>query len=368
MSKWKRRLIICASVMVVLLAVGGWAFHHWLGFMLLSPMPVNTQYDWPMTVVAGDGTPGFADGDSPKFNKPIRLASFGPDTVLVADINNHAIRIVHRDGKTETLAGGPEKQGYKDGPMDQARFNSPHGVAVRDDGAIAVAEASNHTIRLLLPKEQKGGNTASAYTVSTLAGIAGQKGFKDGAAGKALFNAPHSVAWGAGGVLFVADIGNARLRQIKDGVVTTVAGTGSFGHRDGPLGKGTLQYPMDLSIDLEGRVLIADGGTGYIRCYVPHNGLSSPWQSIQIDMPHGLAAAPNGELVVAEMHGHRICLIRRNNEFILLCGTGQPGLEPGQLRKPAAVLIHSGYLWIADLGNHRILTARWPSTRDLKTY
>jgi hypothetical protein len=99
-------------------------------------------------------------------------------------------------------------------------------------------------------------------------------------------------------------------------VVTTVAGTGSFGHRVGPLGKGTLQYPMDLSIDSEGRVLIADGGTGYI----------------------------------------------------LLCGTGQPGLEPGQLRKPAAVLIHSGYLWIADLGNHRILTARWPSTLDLNTH
>ncbi len=124
---------------------------------------------------------------------------------------------------------------------------------------------------------------------------------------------------------------------------------------------------MDLSIDSEGRVLIADGGTGYIRRYAPHNGLSSPWQSIQIDMPHGLAAAPDGALVVAEMHGHRICLLRRDNEFIRLCGTGQPGSEPGQLRKPAAVLIHSGYLWIADLGNHRILTARWPSTLGLMT-
>jgi hypothetical protein len=50
------------------------------------------------------------------------------------------IRIVHRDGRAETLAGGPEKQGYKDGPADQARFKSPHGVAVRNDGAIAVAE------------------------------------------------------------------------------------------------------------------------------------------------------------------------------------------------------------------------------------
>ncbi len=212
MRKRKRRLIICAFVVFAILAVGGWAFHHWLGFMLRSPMPVSARYDWPMTVIAGDVTPGYADGDSPRFNKPIRLAPFGPDTALVADINNHAIRIVHRDGRTETLAGGPAKQGYMDGPVDQARFNSPHGVAVRNDGAIAVAEASNHTIRLLLPKKREGDNTASAYIVSTLAGIAGKKGFKDGAAKQALLNAPHAVAWGVGGVLFVADIGNARLR------------------------------------------------------------------------------------------------------------------------------------------------------------
>lgn len=362
MEKWRRRLIVCAGVLVILLAFGGWAFQHWLGFMLHSPMPITDRYDWAMTVVAGDGTPGFADGDAPRFNKPIRLAPFGPDTVLVADINNHAIRIVHHDGRTETLAGGPAKQGYQDGPADLARFNSPHGLAVRDDGAIAVAEASNHTIRLILPKQRNGDPAASAYSVSTLAGTAGEKGFKDGVAGEALFNAPHAVAWGADGALFVADIGNARLRRIKDGVVATVAGTGRFGRRDGPLATGTLQYPMDLCIDSQGRVLIADAGTGYIRCYTPRNGLSSTWQGLQINMPHGLAATPDDELVVAEMRSHRICLLTRDYKVIRLCGTGQPGSGPGQLKKPASVLVHSGRLWIADLGNHRIITAKWPST------
>jgi DNA-binding beta-propeller fold protein YncE len=317
-----------------------------------------------MTVVAGDGVPGFADGDSPRFNKPIRFAPFGPDTVLVADINNHAIRIVHRDGKAETLAGGPNKQGYEDGPVEQARFQSPHGVAVRDDGAIAVAEAANHTVRLLVPTERNGDETSSGYTVSTLAGTAGEKGFKDGPADEALFNAPHAVAWGADGVLFVADIGNARLRQIENGLVTTVAGTGSYGHRDGPLGKGTLQYPMDISIASDGSVLIADAGTGRIRRFAPDNGLSSPWRDIRIDMPHGLATAPDGGVVVAEMYGHRIVLLTRDQELIRLCGTGAPGSGPKHLQKPAAVLVHSGHLWIADLKNHRVLAATWPSTID----
>ncbi len=357
----KRVMVISACLLMVVLTVGGWAFFHWLGFMVREPMPVSGAYDWPMTVVAGDGISGFTDGNSPQFNKPIRLAPFGPDAVLVADINNHAIRIVHLDGTTETLAGGPAKQGYLDGPAGQARFDSPHGVAVRDDGVIAVAEAANNTIRLLIPDEEGGTDVPKRYVVTTLSGKPGKKGFKDGPASVALFNAPHSVAWGAEGELFVADIGNARLRQIKNEKVTTVAGTGSFGRKDGPLGTGTLQYPMDLSIDLNGDVLIADGGTGIIRRYTPELGLSSLYADIEIDMPHGLAVAPEGGLVVAEMNAHRIVLLSPDDEIIRLCGTGEPGAGHDQLHKPAAVLIHSEYLWIADLQNHRILTVEWPA-------
>ena len=62
-----------------------------------------------MVVVAGSGTPGFADGtaDAAQFNKPIRLAPSGPDAVVVSDIFNHAIRVVTKDGKVRTLAGVP---------------------------------------------------------------------------------------------------------------------------------------------------------------------------------------------------------------------------------------------------------------------
>jgi streptogramin lyase len=116
---------------------------------------------------------------------------------------------------------------------------------------------------------------------------------------------------------------------------------------------------MDLSVAPDGSVLIADAGTGRIRRYQPGGGLSSPWPGIQIDMPHGLAAAPGGAVVVAEMYGHRIVLLTRDQDVVRLCGTGEPGSGLAQLHKPAAVLIHSGHLWIADLKNHRVLTAKW---------
>lgn len=359
MRKKKRLLTISAYVLVVSLAIGTWAFFHWLGFMLRRPMPVDKKYDWPMKVVAGKPVSGFTDGSSPRFNKPIRLAPFGPETILVADINNHAIRVVHLDGRTETIAGGPEKQGYLDGPAEEARFDSPHGIAVREDGVIAVAEAANNTIRLLIPKKKNDGEGVLRYSVTTLAGKAGKKGFLDGLANKALFNAPHSVVWGKNGELFVADIGNSRLRKIQNGEVTTVAGTGGFGHKDGPLGTGSLQYPMDITIDLEGNVLIGDAGTGMIRGYSPESGLFTPYTDIVLDMPHGLDVATDGRVVVAEMNAHRVVLLTADGKIIRLCGTGERGAHQNQLNKPASVLIHSGYVWIADLKNHRIMATKW---------
>jgi streptogramin lyase len=123
---------------------------------------------------------------------------------------------------------------------------------------------------------------------------------------------------------------------------------------------------MDISIASDGGVLIADAGTGRIRRFAPDSGLSSPWPDIRIDMPHGLATAPDGGVVVAEMYGHRIILLTRDHEFVRLCGTGEPGSGRRQLQKPAAVLVHSGHLWIADLKNHRVVAATWPSTIDDK--
>ncbi|MFT7620299.1 MAG: hypothetical protein ACI97A_003956, partial [Planctomycetota bacterium] len=69
-------------------------------------------------LVVGTGVSGFADSPNPQFNKPIRLAPFGADSILVADIYNHAIRVVDVKGNVTTIAGGPDKQGHLDGSSD----------------------------------------------------------------------------------------------------------------------------------------------------------------------------------------------------------------------------------------------------------
>ena len=299
----------------------------------------------PMRVVAGNGTEGFADGvgEAARFRKPIRLAALGPDSVVVADIYNHAIREVSLDGRVRTILGGPDRKGYRDGPAEEAQIASPHGVGVSPAGAIAVAEASNHTIRLLMPAPAVGGVTR--YTVSTLAGAAGQEGDADGKAADARFRSPHAAVWDGDGSLVVPDIGNARIRRIRAERVDTVVSSE----------KGAFTYPMDVAFAPDGTLLIADAGANLVRTWTAGAGLGTLKVEGALHTPHGVAAGPDRTVYVADMNAHQVVAIDREGRLTRVAGTGEKGAGPTQLNKPAAVLVHAGHLWIADLDNHRIV-------------
>jgi len=297
-----------------------------------------------MRVVSGNGTEGFADGvgEAARFRKPIRLAALGPDSIVVADIYNHAIREVSLDGRVRTILGGPDRKGYRDGPAEEAQIASPHGVGVSPAGAIAVAEASNHTIRLLTPAH---GGGVTRYTVSTLAGAAGQEGDADGKAADARFNSPHAAVWDRDGSLVVPDIGNARIRRIRAERVETVVGSE----------KGTFTYPMDVAFAPDGTLLIADAGANLVRTWTATAGLGTLKVEGTLHTPHGVAAGPDGTVYVADMNAHQVVAIDREGRVTRVAGTGEKGSSPTQLSRPAAVLVHAGHLWVADLDNHRIV-------------
>ena len=288
-------------------------------------------------VIAGNGEAGFVDGSDARFNKPIRLAPFGPGKIVIADINNHAIRSVSLDGEVVTIAGGPDKKGHKDGPAGDAGFDSPHGVAVSPDGLIVVAGASSHTVRLLTPVD-------GSYEVTTLAGVAGQSGNQDGPAASALFNSPHAVVWDAEGGVLVVDIGNASIRRIKDGEVTTVATAATS----------KLVMPIDLMPAGDGSYLIADAGIQKVLRWSPGEQGEILVPGTELAMPHGVTGDANGNVYVAEIRAHQVMEFIGGETAKRVAGTGVAGLESDQLNKPAAVLVHDGYLWIADLNNHRI--------------
>ena len=302
----------------------------------------------PMTIVAGSGTAGFADGTGAdaRFNKPIRLAPLGSDTVVVSDIFNHAIRVVSTDGRVRTIAGAPDRKGHQDGPAATAPVAWPHGVGTARDGRIAVAEAEGHVLRLLTPDASVPGG----YTVSTLAGQPGMSGRGDGPTGQALLNSPHAAVWADDGAVYTPDIGNAAIRRVKGGVVDTVAGEA----------KGTFVYPMDIAWTPDGRLIIADAGANLLRTWKPgETTIGTVTVNAPLATPHGIASGPDGTLYVADMKSHRVLAIGDSGAVTTVAGVaGEPGSDDRHLNRPAAVLVHGGLLWIADLDNHRICTVR----------
>jgi hypothetical protein len=105
--------------------------------------------------------------------------------------------------------------------------------------------------------------------VSTLAGD-GTNGMKDGPAATARFSFPSDVAVdGSGKLIVVADLGNARVRSItlNGGAYTasTAAGTGSSGLADGPISTAQLYNPLGVTLDGTGKIYVADSENFRVR-------------------------------------------------------------------------------------------------------
>lgn len=99
---------------------------------------------------AGNGV-GWTDGpvSQAKFNSPRGIAVDSEGNIIVADQMNHCIRQISLDGIVTTLAGQPGKAGYEDGDPDKSLFNQPTGVAVDKNDIIYISDQNNHSVRRL---------------------------------------------------------------------------------------------------------------------------------------------------------------------------------------------------------------------------
>lgn len=142
------------------------------------------------------GETGFEDGTAAqaRFYHPYGVAWRASDELVVADLGNHAIRIVSLSGKVTTLAG-TGVAGMVDGAVEEAQFDEPKDVAVAEDGTIYVTDTGNHRIRRITPDGM----------VQTVAGD-GEAGYSNGVGKEARFFAQEGLALTADGAsLVVAD-------------------------------------------------------------------------------------------------------------------------------------------------------------------
>lgn len=217
-----------------------------------------------VTTIAGGGSTRFdsyrnsigtyldGTGIAARFDNPTDLAVDSVGNIFVADYGNNRIRKISPEGVVTTLAGSG-LAGYIDGTDTSARFNGPSGIALDPIGNIYVADKINNRIRKINP----------SGVVTTFAGSGGigflNAGFADGVGNVARFNQPTGLSVDVAGIVYVADLGNNRIRKINlAGMVSTLAGSGTYDYVDGIGTNARFSFPSNIAVDSAGNVYVAD--------------------------------------------------------------------------------------------------------------
>ncbi|GJQ58203.1 MAG: hypothetical protein SCALA701_10040 [Candidatus Scalindua sp.] len=272
-----------------------------------------------ISTIAGEGTGGYSgDGGyalNSQVNKPYGTVVDASGNLYISDYSNHRIRKVDTSGVITTVAGnGTNGYSGDGGPAVDAQLWNPTGVAVDLSGNLYIADFYNNRIRKV--------DTSGVITTVAGNGSWGYSG-DGGPAVDAKRYYPSGVVLDASGNLYIADRYNHRIRKVNTaGIIITVAGNGTYGYSgDGGLAlDAQLYYPSGVVVDTTGNLYIADRNNNRIR-KVDATGVIT-------------TAAGNGA------YGYS--------------GDGGPA-DAAQLYNPSGVSVDViGNLYIADYNNHRI--------------
>jgi len=290
------------------------------------------------TVAGSDSFGGFSGDGGPAvaaaINEPAGVAVMPDGGYLFADAGNDRVRRIFPDGTINTVAG-PGNFGVPGdgGPATAAGLRDPLGVAAFPDGSYLIADAGAATIR----------RVSAAGIITTVAGT-GTPGYSGdgGAATAAQLFAPSGVAVTADGGFLIADTGNSRVRKVSPaGTIRTVAGTGAFGFSGdgGPATAAQLgqNSPYAVAVTADGGFLIGDETNSRVRRVSPtgvittiagtgvrgFSGDGGSATAAQLDTPMGVAATPDGGVLISDFFGNRVRWVSPTGVIRTVAGTGR---------------------------------------------
>ena len=318
--------------------------------------------NWNISTVAGTGVQGRSGDGGPasdaQLNNPFDLAFDRDGNLIFSDTFNH--RICRVDAKTQlihTVAGTGERGFSGDGgPATEAALNEPYGVVIAADGRIFFADRLNRRVRMIAPNG----------TIATLAGDGSGKYSGDGGpAPVAGLAEPNGLAL-ADDRLYIADVADHRVRVIdlRTGIIDTFAGTGVARHdgdgepakRAGIFGARAVAFAPDGSLyvmerqgscirQIQDGVIYTIAGTGE-RGYAGDGGDA---RKAVFNAPKEMAVAPNGDIFVVDTENHAIRMIDAAT-WIVRTIAGPEGLA----RPHGAAVGPDGAIYIGDSENHRV--------------
>ncbi len=199
--------------------------------------------DSVVSTLAGIPEAGYRDGlaSQARFNGPVGVAVDAGGRVIVADTYNDRIRAIDRDGRVVTLAGDGVP-GFADGAAEQARFDTPCGVAADAHGSIYVADSGNGAVRRI----------STDGFVSTL------ELPSDG-----LFR-PFGIAVDARGVVYVTD-DRGRIVEITPGERARVLAGSRPGFANGSAAEARFRGLAGIAVAAPGRLVVTEQRNALVR-------------------------------------------------------------------------------------------------------
>jgi DNA-binding beta-propeller fold protein YncE len=227
-----------------------------------------------MKIIGGTGVKGFSgDGDDARkaqINGVHNIAVTPEGHIFLSDAWNYRVRKINGQTGVITTFAGTGKNGFSGdgGPAAMAEF----GTVIQ----VALDPAAKHLYVADIGNKRIRRIALDAGIVETVAGNGKAAKPEDGALAKdAPLSDPRAVVPAADGSFYILERGGNALRFVDTaGKIKTVAGTGAkgFSGDGGPAMEATMSGPKHLCLDRDGSVIIADAETNTVRRYDPKTG------------------------------------------------------------------------------------------------
>lgn len=291
-------------------------------------------------------------------------------SLFVADTGHHRILEVDRVTGAVLRAFGSGKEGFVDGPAEDAAFSSPRGPAL-SDGRLYVADTGNHAVRAI---------ELATGAVGTVAGT-GSRGYhyppRPGPLPGVSLRSPWDIAVD-GSILYVAMAGSHQLWWIDLDAASAgyLAGSGVEGVKNGPAPTAHLAQPSGLALATDGPLYFADSESSSVRAFsgapdtpgevwsvagatdglFTYGLVDGRGSSALFQHPTSLDVAGR-MLYVADTYNHALRVVDRETFEVRTFAGGEPGWSDGEaamFNEPSGIDVEGNVAYVADTNNHAI--------------